>query len=214
MKALLAPLLGWYANQLEHYGYWLVGLMMAIESTLLPVPSEFIIPPAAYLAHNHPGGGMSVPGVVIVGALGSWAGAAIMYWASRLGGRPLLLRWGRFARLTPAKLEAVESWSARYGSFGVFFSRLLPVVRHLIGIPSGILRLPFGLYSLYTLLGSGLWCSALAWIGIKAGDDPKLMNGDITRVTLWAAGAFLALGTVYWAFVHRHLRAKPAAPDA
>ena len=210
MKALLAPLLGWYADQLAHYGYWLVGLMMALESTLLPVPSEVIIPPAAYLAHNHPEGGLSVAGVVIAGTLGSWVGASIMYWASRLCGRPLALRWGRYIRLTPGKLAGVERWSARYGSFGVFFSRLLPVVRHRIGIPSGILRVPFGRYSLLTLLGSGLWCSVLAWIGIKAGDDAELMQGDLTRVTLWAAGACVALGAIYWAFVHRHLRAKPA----
>jgi membrane protein DedA with SNARE-associated domain len=212
MKALLAPLLDWYAQQLQHYGYWLVGLLMTIESTLVPVPSEVIIPPAAYLAHTHPEGGMSVPGVVLAGALGSWAGAAIMYWAARLCGRPLLLRWGRLARLTPAKIEAVERWSARYGSFGIFFSRLLPVVRHLIGLPSGLVRLPFGRYSLYTLLGSGLWCSVLAWIGIKAGADQDLMKGDITRVTLWAVGAFLVLGTLYWAFVHRHMRPKGARP--
>jgi membrane protein DedA with SNARE-associated domain len=130
-----------------------------------------------------------------------------MYWASRLAGRPLVMRYGRLVLISPEKVAAAERWATRYGSFGVFFSRILPVVRHLIGIPAGIVRLDFRMYSLYTLLGSTLWCAVLAWIGIKAGQDAALMRGELHRVTLWVVGAFVVLGTMYYLFVHRQMKA-------
>ena len=208
MKAYLAQLLQWYADKLEQGGYWLVGLLMAMESTFIPLPSEVIIPPAAHLAYTK--GTMSVWGVVAAGTIGSWIGATIMYWASRLAGRPLAMRYGKYFFIPAEKIEKAERWAAKFGAFGVFFSRLLPVVRHLIGIPAGIVRLPFGLYSLYTLLGSGLWCGVLAWLGIKAGQDEALMKGELHRITLWAVIAFLVLGVVYYFFVHRHMKAENA----
>ena len=208
MKAYLAQLLQWYTDKLEHGGYWLIGLLMAMESTIVPLPSEGIIPPAAHLAYMK--GTMSVWGVIVAGTLGSWLGATIMYWTSRLGGRPLAMRYGKFVFISPQKIESAERWAAKFGAFGVFFSRLLPVVRHLIGIPAGIVRLPFGLYSLYTLLGSGLWCGVLAWLGIKAGQDDALMRGELHRITLWAAAAFVVLGVVYYFFVHRQMKAEKA----
>jgi membrane protein DedA with SNARE-associated domain len=195
----------WYLQSLDRGGYWLVALLMAIESSVVPLPSELVIPPAAYLAHTQ--GRMSVAGVIIAGALGSWAGATVMYWASRLAGRPLVMHYGRIILIPPEKVAAAERWAARYGAFGIFFSRLLPVVRHLIGIPAGIVRIDFRLYSLYTLAGSTVWCSVLAWIGIKAGQDEALMRGELNRVTLWAAGAFAVLATMYYLFVHRQMKA-------
>lgn len=206
MKEWLAHILQWYSDRLEQGGCWLVGLLMAMESTIVPLPSEVIIPPAAHLAHTK--GTMTVWGVIVAGTLGSWIGATIMYWASRLAGRPLAMRYGKFVGIPAAKIEKAERWATKFGSFGVFFSRLLPVVRHLIGIPAGIVRLPFGLYSLYTLLGSGLWCCVLAWLGIKAGEDQALMNGELHRITLWALAAFVVLGTVYYFFVHRQMKAE------
>ncbi len=206
MKAYLAQLLQWYTDKLEHGGIWLVGLLMAMESTIIPIPSEVIIPPAAHLAYTK--GTMSVWGVIIAGTVGSWLGATIMYWASRLGGRPLAMRYGKYVLISPAKIEAAERWATKFGAFGVFFSRLLPVVRHLIGIPAGIVRLPFGLYSLYTLLGSGLWCGVLAWLGIKAGQDAALMRGELHQITLWLIAAFVILGVIYYLFVHRHMKAE------
>ncbi|MFT3870350.1 MAG: DedA family protein [Nibricoccus sp.] len=206
MKAYLAQILQWYADKLEQGGYWLVGLLMAMESTFIPLPSEVIIPPAAHLAYTK--GTMSVWGVIIAGTIGSWVGAAVMYWGSRLAGRPLAMRYGKYLFIPAEKIEKAERWAAKFGSFGVFFSRLLPVVRHLIGIPAGIVRLPFGRYSLYTLLGSGLWCGVLAWLGIKAGQDEALMKGELHRITLWAVAAFVVLGVVYYFFVHRHMKAE------
>ncbi|MGD1031714.1 MAG: DedA family protein [Opitutaceae bacterium] len=204
MHEAIAKLLAWYADSLQTGGYPLIILLMAIESSVIPVPSEFVIPPAAYLAYSQ--GHMSLPGVVLAGAFGSWIGATIMYWVSRLAGRPLVIRYGRYVFISPEKIESAERWSARYGNFGVFVSRLLPVVRHLIGIPFGIVRLNYAKYSLYTLLGSLAWCVVLSWVGVLAGNDKALMAGDMKEVTLWIVAAVVVLSGLYYFFVHRQMR--------
>jgi len=205
LKQLIANLIASYQGALDSGGYILVAALMAIESTVIPVPSELIIPFAAQRAQAT--GKFSVVGVVIAGTIGSWVGAAIMYWASRLAGRPIVLRYGGYFLVPEAKLHAAERWSKRFGAFGVFVARLLPVVRHLIGIPMGIVKMDFKLYSLFTLLGSGIWCSILAWIGVQAGKDEKLLQGDLHRVTLWLLGFVVVIGVIYYLFVHRHMRA-------
>ena len=111
-------------------------------------------------------------------------------------------------------MQAAESWAEHYGPAGVFVSRLLPVVRHLVGIPFGIIRMNFARYSLYTLLGSGLWCTVLSWVGVAAGNDPKLMAGDLHRITLWIIAAAVVLGALYYGFVHRHMKNGPKQPPS
>jgi membrane protein DedA with SNARE-associated domain len=198
-------LIDWYLATLKTGGYPLIALLMAIESSIVPLPSEVIIPPAAYLAHSQ--GHLSVIGIVLAGAIGSWVGATLMYWAARLGGRPLFMRYGRYVMIPPHKIEGAERWAAHYGSMGIFISRLLPVVRHLIGIPAGIVRMNYKSFSLYTLLGSGLWCAVLCYVGIKMGQDEKLMKGELHRITIWLGGAMLVLGGMYYVFVHRQMKA-------
>ena len=204
MHDLLAPLLAWYLDKLDQGGYLLIGLLMAMESSIIPLPSEFVIPPAAYLARAH--GTYSLTGIVVAGTVGSWVGASVMYWASRLLGRPLLMRYGRYVMITPQKIERAEAWAAHYGTVGVFISRLLPVIRHLIGIPAGVVRLNFAWYSLATVAGAALWCTVLVWLGVTAGQDEELLKGSLHRITLWAGGVMLFLGALYYWFVHRHMR--------
>ena len=226
MHDLLKPLIDWYLHSLESGGYLLIVLLMFIESTFLPLPSELIIPPAAHLACTR--GGMSLWGIVLAGAFGSWLGATTMYWASRWAGRPLVLRvsaamtgwadrkvrWPLLRRaldhllVSPEKIARAERWSAAYGNFSIFASRLLPVVRHLIGIPAGIVRMNYWKFSLWTVIGSGLWCAVLCWLGVKAGQDEALMRGELRSMTLWAVGLLAVFGTIYWFFVHRHMQAE------
>jgi len=206
MHDLFKNLFDWYSQSLDSGGYWLVALLMAMESTVVPLPSEFIIPPAAIIAQRS--GNMSLTGIVIAGAVGSWVGATAMYWVSRWAGRPLVMRYGKYVLISPEKVEKAERWAAQFGSFGIFASRLLPVVRHLIGIPAGIVRMHYWKFSLYTLVGSGIWCAVLCWVGIKAGQDEALMKGELHRIALWLAGALVVLGAIYWAFVHRHMQAE------
>ncbi|MEI2726002.1 MAG: DedA family protein [Verrucomicrobiota bacterium] len=214
MKQLLQPLIDWYLRSLETGGYLLVALLMAIESSIVPLPSEVVIPPAAHLAWTGDGlrfldfhftGWSAQIGLVVAGAVGSWLGATAMYWASRWAGRPLVMRYGKYVFISPDKIEGAERWAAHYGAFGIFASRLLPVVRHLIGIPAGIVRMNFWKYSIYTLLGSALWCAVLCWLGVKVGGD--ISKGEMHKVTFWLLGFLAAVGVMYYFFVHRHMKA-------
>ena len=205
MHDQLNALIDWYKHSLESGGYPLIVLLMFMESTFLPLPSELIIPPAAYLAYTK--GNMSLTGIVLAGTLGSWLGATAMYWVSRTAGRPLVLKFGKYFLISPAKVEKAERWAAAYGNFGIFASRLLPVVRHLIGIPAGIVQMNYARFSLYTVIGSGLWCTVLCWLGIKAGQDESLMRGELHSITLWGVGVLAVLGVIYYFFVHRQMQA-------
>jgi membrane protein DedA with SNARE-associated domain len=201
---LLHQFSDWYLSTLSQGGYWLIAGLMALESTIVPIPSEVIVPPAAYLAHTQ--GQLSFGGVVLAGTAGSWLGASVMYWAARLLGRPVITRFGRYVGIGQAKLDMAERWCAHYGPPGVFLSRLLPVIRHLIGIPTGILRMDFGRYALATVAGSLLWCTVLAWLGTTVGRHPELLAGSLHRffaLVLVVAGV---LGTLYYAFVQRAAR--------
>jgi membrane protein DedA with SNARE-associated domain len=198
---LLHQFSDWYLSALSQGSYWLIAGLMALESTIVPIPSEVIIPPAAYLAHTQ--GQMSLVGIVLAGTAGSWVGAALMYWASRLLGRPLILSFGRYVGVTSAKIELAERWAARYESAGVFFARLLPVIRHLIGIPTGILRMDFRWYALATLMGSLIWCSVLAWLGITLGGHPELLAGSLHRFFALVLAAGGVLAALYYVFVRR-----------
>ena len=193
-------------GMLDTGGYPLVALLMAIESSIFPLPSELVIPPAAHLAHSQ--GKMSIVGIVIAGAIGSWIGATAMYWASRWAGRPLVLKYGRYIFITAEKVTGAERWASQFGSMGIFISRLLPVVRHLIGIPAGIVRMNFWKFSLYTVIGSAIWCGVLCYAGVAAGQDQELVNMNMKRISLWLAGAVLLLGALYYFLVHRYMKSS------
>ena len=186
-------------------GYLGIIVLMAMGSTPLPVPAEAVLPPAAFLAAQ---GRLNPVGVILAGTLGAYLGAALMYWISRWIGRPLVLQFGRFILLTPNKLEHAEHWLNRYEAGGVFFARVLPVVRHLISIPAGIVRMNFVVFSLVTILGSAISCSILAYLGHRAYlVEPELLTnpeamvhfirgqsrGILLVVTLFAALYMLTL---------------------
>jgi membrane protein DedA with SNARE-associated domain len=191
----------WYLSVLSQGGYWLIAGLMMLESTIVPIPSEVIIPPAAYLAHTQ--GQLSVLGVILAGTLGSWMGASLMYWGSRWLGRPVVMRLGPYVGMAARRIEMAEAWSAHYGWAGVFLSRLLPVIRHLIGIPAGILRMDFRWYTAATFGGSLLWTSVLAWLGMTVGRHPELLKGSLHRFFLLVLALGVALGALYYAFVQR-----------
>ena len=197
MHHLLQVWFDWVLNG----GYLGVIVLMAMESSIFPVPSEIVIPPAAFLAAQ---GKLSFAGVVLAGTIGSYLGSAITYWISRLIGRPLIVKYGRFVLITPKKLERAEHWLARYEAGGVFFARLLPVVRHLISIPAGIVRMNFITFSFVTITGSGLWCWILAYLGRKAYRlEPELLNNPeawvhfIKGQSTWLVIVVLAFAVLY-----------------
>lgn len=210
MHQIIQSLSDWYNHALQTGGYPAIALMMAVESSIFPLPSEIVIPPAAHLANTGqlP---LSLWGIVLAGTIGSWAGATMMYWVSRAAGRPFVVRYGKYFFISPEKIEGAEHWASHYGAMGIFISRLLPVVRHLIGIPAGIVRMSYLQFSIFTLLGSAIWCSVLCWLGVKMGQDKQLMEGQYHRIAIWLAGIMLVLGALYYFFVHRHMKKKPEA---
>jgi membrane protein DedA with SNARE-associated domain len=163
----------WF-NLVKDWGYLGVVVLMAMESSIFPVPSEVVIPPAAYWAAQ---GQMSFVGVIIAGTVGSYLGSAITYWVAKRVGIPFIERFGRIFLLPPEKVGMAEGWVVRYGVSGIFFARLLPVVRHLISIPAGILKMDFLKFSVATIIGSFIWCSILTWFGQEViGHRPDLMD--------------------------------------
>ena len=165
LHGLVPMYLGW----VEHWGYWGVIVLMAMESSIFPVPSEIVVPPAAIMAAS--GGKMSLFGVIVAGTFGSWLGSSITYWVALVVGRPMVMRWGKYFFIPPDKFERAERFIRRYEAGGIFFARLLPVIRHLISIPAGIIRMGFLKFSVLTTIGAAIWCSVLAWLGGKVGDE-------------------------------------------
>lgn len=163
----------WF-NWVQEWGYLGVIILMAMESSIFPVPSEVVMPPAAFLAAQ---GKLNLWGVILAGTFGSWLGSAITYGISRWLGRPFVLRYGKYFFIKPDKLERAEVFMHKYQAGGIFFARLLPVVRHLISIPAGIVRMPFGMFSLMTTVGSFIWCAILSWYGKGIAErNPDLMK--------------------------------------
>jgi membrane protein DedA with SNARE-associated domain len=185
----------WFGITLK-WGYAGVFALMAIESTVFPLPSEVVIPPAAYLATQ---GHMSFWGVVAAATLGSWAGSALSYWVARTLGRPLLLRYGRYVFVPEKKWLLAEGWINRYSAAGIFFARLLPVVRHLVSLPAGAARMDFKVFTTMTLLGSFVWSTVLAWFGARVlGEEKRLLQDPdaMVRVLKHKLGWFMAAAAV------------------
>jgi membrane protein DedA with SNARE-associated domain len=193
-------LIGTWFHLTLQWGYLGVFGLMALESTVFPIPSEVVVPPAAYWAMQ---GRFDFWGVVAAGTLGSWAGAAISYGVARSLGRPLLVRYGRYVLITEHKWETAEHWIQHFSMVGIFFARMLPVVRHVISLPAGAARVPFLGFSISTLAGSLVWCTVLAWFGARvlAGqpgllEDPAALSHLLREKLLWfvaAAAVMLAL---------------------
>lgn len=208
MQTLIETWFSW----VHDWGYGGVILLMAMESSIFPVPSELVIPPAAILAAQ--GGSMTLPGVILAGTFGSWLGSAITYWAALLLGRPIVMRFGKYFLMPPEKVERAERFMHRYEGGGIFFARLLPVIRHLISIPAGMIRMGFLKFSVLTVVGSALWCWVLAVLGQKVGNklEPAQMEAlkkgqgvDLTQLihavkheALWIIAAVAAVCVLYF----------------
>ena len=216
MQSLIEVWFRW----VHEWGYGGVILLMAMESSIFPVPSELVVPPAAILAAQ--GGKMTFLGVILAGTFGSWLGSALTYWTAMLVGRPVVMKFGKYFMMPPEKVERAERFMHRYEGGGIFFARLLPVIRHLISIPAGMIRMGFVKFSALTIIGSAIWCWVLAVLGQKVGSklDPAQMEAlqkgqgvDLTHLihavkheALWIVGAVVIVCVLY--FVMQRLTEK------
>ncbi len=215
MQALLHQLIHTWFHLVSDWGYLGIVILMAMESSIFPVPSEVVIPPAAFWAAQ---GKMSPVLIILAGTFGSWLGSAITYGISRWLGRRAILKWGRYVFITPEKLERAERMMERYESGGLFFARLLPVVRHLISIPAGIIEMPFLRFSVITTIGSAIWCSILTWLGLKVSaqhpdliNDPDALIKAIKGESLWIIGVIVAFCGLYFLMMRLTSHRKPKA---
>jgi membrane protein DedA with SNARE-associated domain len=162
----------WLVQTIGAMGYPGIFLLMAMESSIIPIPSEFVMPPAGYLAQQ---GQMNMALAILCGTAGSLVGAYANYFAAHYLGRPLLLKYGKYVFITEEKFARVEGFFLRHGEISTFIGRLLPVVRHLISLPAGLAGMNHLKFALYTLLGAGTWVTVLTCIGYFIGSNQDLI---------------------------------------
>ena len=147
---------------IQHAGLWGVVILMALESMIAPLPSEVVMPPLGMAVHQ---GKFTWQAAIAAASLGSLIGSLISYYLGYFGGKPLVLKVGRFLLVNEEHLDLTHRWFDRWGSPTVFVCRFVPVVRHFISIPAGIARMNILKFLLYTLVGATMWNSLLLWAG-------------------------------------------------
>ncbi len=174
---MLETFFTWALSITQGLGYTGIGILMTIESSFLPFPSEIIIPPAAYLASQ---GQMNLWLIIVIGVLGSVVGAVVNYFLASYLGRPLIYKlaakpWAHLILLNPEKIERAEKYFLLNANSATFLGRLIPVIRQLISLPAGFSRMPFSRFVILTTLGSVLWVSILAALGYFIGANHTLL---------------------------------------
>lgn len=176
---MLESFVHWLLERFRDMGYPGIVILMAMESSVLPVPSELVMPPAGYLAAK---GEMNLVIAIACGVLGSILGALANYGVALWLGRAVIRRLGRYLLITEKGLDRAERFFARHGEISTLLGRMLPVVRHLISIPAGIARMSLPRFVLFTGLGAFLWCTILATIGYVLGQhEDVLSNAEVQR---------------------------------
>jgi membrane protein DedA with SNARE-associated domain len=210
---MLEQFLTWLVDTIGRLGYPGIVVLMAIESSVIPLPSEAIMPPAGYLvAVGRMDAALALGSCILGGLLGSFAN----YWIASRVGRWFFVRYGRWVLVSERSLERADRFFAKHGPIAVFISRLFPVLRHLVSIPAGIARMPLGLFFLYTGVGAGIWGAVLIGIGWIIGKEGKGLPREQVyeyshRAVLILLPAVVVLIAVY---VWRHRRKARAAAGA
>jgi membrane protein DedA with SNARE-associated domain len=181
---VLSGFFHWLADTILALGYPGIIVLMAIESSVLPLPSELVMPPAGYLAAK---GQMNAVVAVLAGTFGSVLGALVNYGLALYVGEPLLRKYGKYVLITSGSLDKTEAFFRRHGEISTLIGRLLPVVRHLISIPAGVCRMRLAKFIGFTALGAGLWCAILTYLGWligKHGQQVEAVIGTYVHHTL------------------------------
>lgn len=163
---------------IAYLGYPGVFVFMALEAMCLPIPSEIVLVFAGFLAGQ---GRFSVWGAMLAGLAGALTGATVAYWAGRLGGRPLLERWGRWVLLTPRRLDRVEQWFSRYGAGAVIICRWVSGLRAIVSVPAGLARMEYWRFLACTAIGSGVWVVTAVMIGFFVGEEWRAILNVLER---------------------------------
>ena len=205
-EKILAALFAFISSLIAFSGYGGIVILMAIESACIPLPSELIMPFAGYLVFQ---GTMKLLLVATAGAIGCNVGSLIAYEIGCYGGRPLVERYGRWILMGHRELDWADRFFARWGYLAVFIARLLPVVRTFIALPAGIARMPRLRFHVYTFLGSWPWCFGLAWLGMKLGENWRVIGKYLHKFDAVIL-AVLVVGIAWFVWSHWQNRIRTA----
>jgi len=176
------------------WGYWGIFILMSIESSFLPLPSEIVLIPAGYLASQ---GQMNISLIIVSATAGSLAGAFVNYYLALSLGRRILKKYGKYFFANEDALAKMDGFFEKHGHISTFIGRLLPVIRHLISIPAGLARMNLIVFSIYTTLGSAIWAFILVMLGYFIGENQELINQYLHQIIIVLVIAIVILGGMY-----------------
>ena len=188
-------IIDWIVRTVGGLGYPGIFIMMFLESSFVPFPSEVVMIPAGYLAYK---GEMNLLLAIRAGTLGSLAGALFNYYLAIKLGRPFLLHYGKYVMFNEASLQKMEDFFARHGHISTFTGRLIPVVRQYISLPAGLARMNLAVFSFYTSLGAGIWVAILALLGYFIGGNELLIREYLRDIVVILAIAVILGIAAYW----------------
>jgi len=203
---MLAELTQWLVDTVLGLGYPGIFLLMAVESSFVPFPSEVVLVPAGYLVSQSQ---MHLGMVMLMALLGSLCGALINYYLALGLGLPLLRRYGRYVFISAPTLEKLERFFKAHGPISTFSGRLIPGIRQLISIPAGLARMPMAPFLGYTALGAGLWSLTLVLLGYVIGRNETLLHTYLREITFGMLAAVALL--IAW-YVYRRRKGRDAEP--
>jgi membrane protein DedA with SNARE-associated domain len=197
---------------IDSLGYGGLFLLIMLESTLVPVPSMLVMPFAGFLASQ---GTFSLPAILAINGAGALAGSLLSYWVGAAGGKPLLLRYGKYVLVSPDDLRKTEEFFARHGAWTVLIARFLPVVRHLISLPAGIARMKLSSFVVQTFIGAMIWGGGLMIVGYQIGANWESFVRRAKRIDMVVAGVVvLIILAVAVRFLLKRRAARRAAGPA
>ena len=196
----LTEIINWIVSTVGSLGYPGIFLLMLIESSFIPFPSEVIMIPAGYLASK---GDMNIAIAIACGILGSLVGALINYYLAIWLGRPLLIRYGKYVMFKEHHLVQMEDFFARHGHISTFTGRLIPMIRQYISIPAGLAKMNLPIFCFYTSLGAGIWVTILTLLGFYIGENEALIKEYLRDIVIILVIACVAGLAVYWHFQNK-----------
>ena len=181
------------------FGYLGIFIMMFLESTFFPFPSEVAMIPAGILAAKSE---MSLVVAIVVGTSGSLLGALFNYFLARRYGRVGVLKFGKYFFFTEEKLIKMENFFIKHGSFSTFVSRLIPGVRQLVSLPAGLFKMPLNKFAFYTTLGAGIWVVILALLGYLIGENETLINEYLHQIIIVTL-VLIGIASIVYVFMNK-----------
>jgi membrane protein DedA with SNARE-associated domain len=217
----MEQIIDWIVGIVGQWGYTGIVVMMFLESSCFPFPSEVVMIPAGYLASSAylnsanyvAGHEMNLWVAIFMGIIGSWAGALFNYYLALILGRPLLLKWGKYLLISEKNFEKGEKFFRSHGEISTFTGRLIPVIRQYISLPAGIARMNLAHFLFWTGLGAGIWMTVLTVIGYVAGQNRALIEKYSREATVMAIVCCALIITIY-IVVHRRRKARQSEAAA